>query len=113
MSSKKVIYNGMSDEDNEIYDPDEMFVTLDLEDGSSEECQILTIYEVQNQNYIVLLPLDEDGNPNAKKEVYLYRYFEDDDGEPYLENIEDDDEYEAAADRFDELQDEMEFDEME
>ena len=34
------------------------------------------------------------------------------DGEPNLENIEDDDEYDAAADKFDEWMDSLEFDEI-
>ena len=57
-----------------------------------------------------LLPMDdieaEDG------EVYLYRYSEDVNGQPNLENIEDDDEYEIVADAFDELLDEQEYDEL-
>ena len=40
---------------------EEMTVTLDLEDGSSVECAIVTILTVNNQDYIVLLPLDENG----------------------------------------------------
>ena len=42
-----------------------------------------------------------------------FTYFEDNDGNPSLENIQDDDEYEAVADRFDELLDEEAFDDME
>ena len=38
-------------------------------------------------------------------------YTEDADGEPELENIEDDDEYEIAADAFDEWMDTQEFEE--
>mgnify|MGYP000496029123 CR=1 FL=1 len=45
-------------------------------------------------------------------EVYLYRYSEDENGQPNLENIEDDDEYEIVADAFDELLDEQEYDEL-
>ena len=44
--------------------------------------------------------------------VYLYRYSEDENGQPNLENIEDDDEYEIVADAFDELLDEQEYDEL-
>ena len=39
------------------------------------------------------------------------RYFEDEDGNPSLENIQDDEEYEAVEERFDELLDEVQFDE--
>ena len=39
------------------------------------------------------------------RSVYLYRYAEDEDGIPQIDSITDDDEYEAAADRFDEMLD--------
>ena len=92
--------------EEEIFDPQKMFVTLDLDDGSQLECQILTIFDVDNQNYIALVPVDND------EEVIFYRYFEDEEGNPSLENIDSDDEFDAVSDRFDELLDEEEFDQM-
>lgn len=65
------------------------------------------------RDYIALLPLGDDGEPNADGEVYIYRYSEDADGNPELENIESDEEYEIVSDRFDELLDEAEFEDME
>ena len=53
-----------------------------------------------------------EGPENEEGEVYLYRYSEDENGQPNLENIEDDDEYEIVADAFDELLDEQEYDEV-
>ena len=97
--------NNVNNED-EIFDPQEMFVTLDLDDGSQLECQILTIFDVDNQNYIALVPVDNDD------EVIFYRYFEDEECNPSLENIDHDDEFDAVSDRFDELLDEEEFDQM-
>lgn len=91
----------------------DMLVTLSLDDGSTVECEILTIFDVAEQNYIALLPLDETAKPNEEGEVFLYRYSEDEEGNPSLENIEDDEEYETVADRFDELLDEAEFEEWE
>ena len=85
-------------------------VTLTLDDGTVVECAILTIFPVGDKEYIALLPLDENGE-NEDGEVFLYRFSEVD-GQPNLENIEDDDEYEAAADAFDEILDSEEFDEM-
>lgn len=93
-------------------DESDMQVTLSLDDGSEVECAILTIFELEEQNYIALLPLDEDGNENEEGEVFIYRYFEDEEGNPSLENIEDDEEYEAVADRFDELLDEAAYEDM-
>jgi len=86
-------------------------VTLTLNDDSVIECAILTVYAVNDQEYIALLPLDEDGQASGG-DVYLYRYLKDENGFPTLENILDDDEYEAAADAFDEYMDELEFEEM-
>ena len=91
---------------------DDMFVTLDLDDGSSVECQILTIFEADGRDYIALLPLDENSDTNEDGEVFIYRYSEDAEGNPSLENIEDDDEYEVVSDRFDELLDEAEFEDL-
>ncbi len=87
-----------------------MTVTLTLDDNSVVECEVITIYEADGKDYIALLPLNENGESESG-DVYLYRYFEEG-GEPSLENIEDDDEYEIAADAFDEWMDEQEFEEM-
>ena len=86
-------------------------VTLTLDDGTVQECVILTIFQAGDKNYIALLPLDENLEPNEAGDVYLYQYNETEDGEPDLGNIEDDDEYEIAADAFDEWMDSQEFDE--
>ena len=87
-----------------------MTVTLTLDDDSVVECEVITIYEANGKDYIALLPLNENGESESG-DVYLYRYSEVD-SEPSLENIEDDDEYEIAADAFDEWMDEQEFEEM-
>ena len=69
-------------------------------------------FEAFKKDYIALVPLDEKGEDNAEGNVYLYRYYEDEKGLPSVEYIDDPDEYEAAADRFDELLDEEMFEEM-
>lgn len=97
--------NNQKNEDTDI------LVTLDLDDGSEVECEILTILSVNGQDYIALLPLDDEGEANEEGEVFIYRYSEDEEGSPSLANIEDDDEYEAVSDRFDEWLDEAEFEE--
>ena len=77
-----------------------MTVELTLDNDEVVECAILTLFEAGGKEYIALLPLNEDGE-TEDGDVYLYRYTEDANGEPELENIEDDDEYEIAADAFD------------
>ena len=70
---------------------------------------ILTIFDVKDIDYIALIPLNEDGEGNEDGEVLIYRYAEDGEGNPSLSNIENDEEYEIVAERFDELLDEEEF----
>lgn len=89
---------------------DGVTVTLTLDDDSTIECGIVGIFDANNREYIALLPLDENGQ-NSDGEVYLYRYSANA-GNPQLENIESDEEYEAASDAFDELLDSMEYDEL-
>ena len=89
---------------------EEMTVTLTLDDGSELECVVLTIFPAGGKDYIALLPIEQ--TEEEEGEVYLYRYSETEDGQPNLENIEDDDEYEVVADAFDELRDSEEFDEL-
>ncbi|MDD6811302.1 MAG: DUF1292 domain-containing protein [Lachnospiraceae bacterium] len=99
---------------NDDFDTEEMTVDLDLEDGTQITCAIVTILTVSGQDYIALLPLDENGQ-NEDGEVWFYRYFEDEnnpDEEPSLEYIEDDEEYEAVEEAFDEYLDSVEFDEI-
>ena len=86
-------------------------VTLTLDNDEVVECAVLTTYEANGKEYIALLPLDENGE-NEDGEVYLYRYLGDENGDPELEYIEDDEEYEIAADAYDEWMDTQEFEEM-
>ena len=84
-------------------------ITLSLDDGTELNCIILDIFSVQGKDYIALVAEDsEDEDDN----VFLYRFIQEEDGEPQLLNIEDDDEFEAVADAFEEMLDEQEFDEM-
>ena len=84
-------------------------ITLTLDDNTELDCAILAIFPVDDKDYIALLPLGEEEDDD---EVLIYRFIDKgDDADPEIENIDDDDEYDAAADAFDEILDEMEFDE--
>ena len=100
----------MADEKNLNEEEQEMTVTLTLDDDTEVECVVLTIFNAGEREYIALLPVE--GADSEEGEVYLYRYSETEDGEPTLDNIEDDDEYEVVADAFDELLDSQEYDEL-
>ncbi len=92
--------------DEEIIDPEDMFLTVELDDGGTETFQIMKIFEVDGQDYIAVCPLDDE------ETIYFYRHFEDEDGNPSVDNIETDEEFEAVIDMFDQLLDDEEFEDM-
>ncbi len=71
-------------------------LTITLEDDTELDCHILLTYDLDDKNYIALLPVDSE-------EVYLYSYEELEEGELELSNIEDQEEFSKAADEFYEL----------
>lgn len=98
---------------NDVND-EEMTVELELEDGETVNCAIVTILTVEGNDYIALLPMNDKGE-NEDGEVWFYRYSEnpkDPNEEPELGYIEDDAEYEKVADAFEEYLDTCEFDEL-
>ena len=84
----------------------EEIVTITMDDNTQVHCVILGIFEAGNdREYIALLPLD---GPEAENDqVYIYRYDEDENEQPILENIADDEEFALASDAFAEMMEEM------
>lgn len=74
------------DEEDEI-----MYLTLD--DDTELECTVLGIFEVDDDEYIALLPLGED-------EVLLYKYVELEDEDFDLLPIENEEEFETVSEAF-------------
>lgn len=82
-------------------------ISIILEDGKEVECDILAIYPIKDQFYVALMP-QEPIEGYDEGEYFLYRYFSD--GENVeLSDIESDEEWEMAEDKFEELLDEEEF----
>ena len=86
---KNVNEEGLEDED---------FITLEFENGEEVECEIMGIFDVEDKEYIALLP--DDGTDD----VYLYGYKEISDEEFELVDIEDDDEFDKVSAVFSELE---------
>lgn len=89
MSEKEVCGCG-HDHDGEEMELETMFLTLD--DDTEVECGILGVFEVDGQDYIALLPLEDET-------VLLYHYKEDGD-DIQLDVIEGDDEFEKVSSAF-------------
>ena len=98
---------GKTNADND----EDIVVTLSLDEGDVD-CEIFTIFTIGEQDYIVLIPLDEKGDKNEEGIYYYYRYFEDAEGNYGIGNIETEEEYEMVDERFDQWLDDQEFEEL-
>lgn len=79
-------------------DEEEMdIIHLTLDDDSTLECGVLGLFEVEDKEYIALLPLDEDG---PEDEALLYEYKDLGNDEFDLALIEDEDEFNTVVDAF-------------
>ena len=76
------------------------FITLEFEDGTEVEAEIMGIFDVDGKEYIALIP-DDDSD-----DVYLYGYKEVSEEEFELIDIEDDAEFDKVVKVFEELTDE-------
>ena len=94
---------------NQTNEEEDIQVTLTLDDGREIDCEILCIYTVDEQDYLALLP--PAGDDFEEGEALIYRFFEENE-EPRIENIESEEEYEIAADAFEEWLDDAEYEEF-
>ncbi len=89
---------------------EELMMTLELKDGSEEDCVVLSIFPMEGRQYIALLPAKDAENEDA--DIYLYGYSEDPDGSPVLRDITDDDEFDAVCAAFEDAADREDFTEL-
>ena len=80
--------------DNEEFDDDAEYITLQFDDSEDIECEILGIFDFEEKEYIALLPQD------GSDDVYIYEYKEIDDEVFDLIDIEDDALFERVAAEF-------------
>ncbi|EHR33965.1 DUF1292 domain-containing protein [Helcococcus kunzii] len=95
--------------DIEDLDEDEEFkeIILTLEDDTELTCLVVAQYQVEDQDYIALLPIDEDEEPG---DILLYKATYSDDETFDVSMIEDEQEFEIAADAYYKYLDENEID---
>ncbi len=84
-------------EDKYTRDEDSDIITLEFEDGQEVECEIMGIFDLDEKEYIALIP-DDDSD-----DIYLYGYKEISDEEFELLDIEDDAEFEKVVAEFDRI----------
>lgn len=89
-------------EDNE----EVALITLNDEDGNEVDAALMAVFQIEevysDEEFAVLMPLeqDEEALANGEGEVLIFRYFEDEAGNPNFEAIEDDEMAQTAIDVF-------------
>ncbi len=81
---------------NDGADEEVDFVTLEFDDGTEVECEIMGVFEAEGKEYIALIP--DDGTDD----VYIYGYKEVGEDEYELLDISDE-EFETAVAEFDRI----------
>ena len=81
----------------ENFEDEADYITLEFEDGAEVECEIMGIFDVEDKEYIALIPDDD------TDDVYLYGYKEVSEEEFELIDIEDDAEFDKVAAEFEKL----------
>lgn len=88
---KNHIHDENCDHDHEV-----PMITITLEDDTEVNCIVINIFEFRDREYIAVLP-EEDSE--MEDEIHIFRYSED--GEYIdLDEIEDEEEFEAVSDYF-------------
>jgi len=75
----------------------EEIVTLIDEEGAEHDFMVIDIIEVDDSEYAILLPMEEDG-----EEAIILKITYDEDGNELLIDIEEDEEWEKVADAWEE-----------
>ena len=82
---------------------EDIVVTLPFADGSDVDCGVHTYFEVNNKKYFALLPLKGERELDFSYSYMLYEVEEDEENNPIVLYIENDLEYEIAAQHFSKL----------
>ena len=99
----------MADEEKleEEYFESEIYTLVD-DDGNEEDFELIGKYMENGITYNALVPADES---KQNGEYVIFRRVEDENGDVYLETIEDDDEFDRIADIFDDSFNDLDYDE--
>lgn len=100
----------MNDRNTDIFfnenSDDVVVITLNDEEGNELDAVVMAVFQLEEQyqdyEFAVLMPLEQDEEEieNGQGQVMIFRYFEDEDGDPNFEPIEDDDIAQAAVEAF-------------
>ena len=88
----------------------EVLILID-DEGQEHSFELIAELEIDGNNYVVAAPIDEEMEDEEEEEVeiVILRAIYDEEGNMYLADIEDDEEWEKVADAWQELAESEEF----
>ena len=89
--------NQINPETTEMDEQD--IITLEFDDDTAVDAEVIGVFDVGDQEYIALAPLD------GTDDVYIYGYKDNDDETFELIEVEDEEEFNTAVSEFDKLMD--------
>ena len=96
----------MNDRNAELFfgDEEEVLLTLTDEDGNDVDTQMIAVFEIEelSAEYVAVLEVNEN-HEVENGEVIILRYSEDEDGDPVIDSIDDEEEYEIVTEAFRQL----------
>lgn len=84
----------MSEVERNMIEEEEDIITLEFDDGTAVDCDVLGTFEQSSKEYIALAPID------GTDDVYIYGYKDIDDETFDLVDIDDEDEFNEAVKAF-------------
>ena len=93
------------DDENEL----PVIVLLD-EEGEEHQFELIAEIEILDNKYRVLIPFaEEDEDEEEELEIFFFKVLIDDEGNEFLTDIEDDEEWEMVADAWQEIEESEDF----
>lgn len=93
--------------DGDLLDEDFPVLVLVDDEGVEHQFELLAQLEIEEELYRVLIPLEEDDDNDEEEEeeceVVILKVVYDEDGNEFLSDIEDEEEWELVADAWQEL----------
>ncbi len=80
----------------------EVLILID-DDGEEHSFDLIAELEIEGQYYVVVAPIDEEEDEQEEIDITILKAIFDEEGNMYLEDIEDDVEWEKVADAWQEL----------
>ena len=82
---------------------EDIIVTLPYADGTSLDCGVFSYFELNYKGYFALLPLKGEKELDYSKNYMLYEVKEDEEGNPVVLYIEEDEEFAMVAQHFSDM----------